>query len=352
MLKKNVKKELGQYFTIENPFKFKLFKEWCKNVKTDDILLEPFAGSNNIIKLIEEININNKWKCYDIDTDKPNNIPKYEVTYNDSINNFPQGYNVCITNPPYLAKVSASRLKLKYPETEYADLYMLCLEKMLDNCKYVAAIIPESFVTQDLFVNRLFGVISLNIKMFDDTDCPVCLALFVPENENMNCPVVYVGDDYIGDLCKLSEYNLSEYYKKYTKWKFNDKEGILGIKCVDNNKENDIKFFYGEKIKPEDIKISSRAFSRISGVPEDVDLDTFINECNLVIEEYRKNTGDVFLTSFKGLRTDGKYRRRIDFKTVKCIMNKALYNLNYFNDNSFKNMLSVLHDIKNKILEH
>ena len=38
----------------------------------------------------------------------------------------------------------------------------------------------------------------------------------------------------------------------------------------------------------------------------------------------RYKTGDVLLTSFKGLRADGKYRRRLDFKTAQMVMNLAV----------------------------
>jgi len=38
------------------------------------------------------------------------------------------------------------------------------------------------------------------------------------------------------------------------------------------------------------------------------------------LEQIRKNTHDVFLTSFKGLRNDNKYRRRLDFTTIKLIL--------------------------------
>lgn len=320
------KRKLGQYFTITNPFKHTLFIEWSKNIKDDDVLLEPFAGSNSIIKLIQEAGLYNKWSCYDIDNTKENYVPKFPVIKNDSINDFPSGFRVAITNPPYLAKVSAKRRRLFYPDTDYADLYMLCLDKMLENCDYVAAIIPESFITQNLFTERLYGVISLNIKMFEETDCPVCLALFSPEKE-CDCPQIYIGNEYVGGLCDLAKFNLEEYYSLYEWWVFNDKSGILGVKCVDNNSGDDIKFFEGEKIHPDKIKVSSRSYTRISGLPENIDLEKFIATCNKNVIEYRKNTKDVFMTSFKGLRKDNKYRRRIDFKTVKCIMNKSLQDL-------------------------
>lgn len=121
----------------------------------------------------------NKWKCFDIDAS--HSTKEFPVIERDTINDFPKDYNVCITNPPYLSKNSATRRHLDFPDTEYDDLYKLCLEKMLENCKYVAAIIPETFITSGEFTDRLFSVISLNCKMFDDTDCPVCLAMFIED---------------------------------------------------------------------------------------------------------------------------------------------------------------------------
>lgn len=321
-----IKKQYGQYFTKYNPFKYEIFKEWCdKFVKKNDVLLEPFAGSNNIINLIIEAGINNHWECYDIDNTQENAAPQFQVIQKDTIKDFPNGFNVCITNPPYLAKNSAKRMKLPYPDTHHVDLYLLCLEIMLNNCPYVAAIIPESYITSGLFFERLYAVISLNKRMFDDTDCPVCLALFAPI-EDCDSPKVYVGDRFIGTFDELSKYDLSEYVNAGVKWVFNDKDGSIGVKCIDDTNGDDIKFFAGENIDPNDIKVSSRAFTRIGGLPEKIDLKVFIDLCNQQIQNYREKTQDVFLTSFKGLRKDNKYRRRMDFKTIKCIMNKVILN--------------------------
>lgn len=315
------KRELGQYFTTENPFNNKLFEEWWELVglSPDDKMLEPFAGSNNIVLMIKEIGISNKWECYDIEPPLINVCPEYKVIRQDTIANFPIGFKVAITNPPYLARVSASRRKIPYPDTVYDDVYKECIGKMLDNVDYVAAIIPESFITSGLFHDRLYGVISLNTKMFEDTECPVCLALFIPSFSFK----IYVGDKYVGNYNDLKQYNLLEYDHGEVKWVFNDKNGSIGVKCVDNQISNDIYFHDGLKIDPDKIKVSSRSFTRIGGLPENIDLDKFILICNRILDDYRNKTKDVFLTSFKGLRKDGKYRRRIDFKTLRCILNKA-----------------------------
>ena len=51
---------------------------------------------------------------------------------NDSINNFPKCENcIVITNPPYLAKNSSTRLKLDYGNRKFNDLYLEYLSIML-----------------------------------------------------------------------------------------------------------------------------------------------------------------------------------------------------------------------------
>ena len=52
----------------------------------------------------------------------------------------------------------------------------------------------------------------------------------------------------------------------------------------------------------------------------------FLYRCNQYLTWYRENTQDVFMTSFKGLRKDGRYRRRLDFETAKAIMSTVLVN--------------------------
>ena len=296
-------------------------------VDKDIKILEPFAGANNILKLVEESGYNLNWSCYDI---SPSDNPVYEcdITKQDTIENFPSGYETCITNPPYLGKSSARRRHIDYPWEE-DDLYKVCMNLILDNCNYATLIIPESFITSDIHHNtentkRLWGVISLTNKMFNDTNCPVCLAMFTPKGtDNVK---VYSNNVFLGTLSELQNIDITGYTTS-NHWIFNDKEGNIGVKTVDSQIESDCKFFHGEEIDPSLIKISSRAFSRISGLPSNIDRDEFIHECNNILNEYREQTKDVMLTSFKGLRKDGKYRRRLDFKTVKCIMNKALINL-------------------------
>lgn len=107
----------------------------------------------------------------------------------------------------------------------------------------------------------------------------------------------------------------------------NDPNGKIGIWCIDNTKENSIRFGDGNLIDSNKIKISSRSLTRVSGLPKDIDIQAFIDKCNEILNKYRKETKDVFMASFKGLRQDGLYRRRLDFATAKNIMNLALESL-------------------------
>jgi hypothetical protein len=52
-------------------------------------------------------------------------------------------------------------------------------------------------------------------------------------------------------------------------------------------------------------------------------VDDLIDESNGILKEIRNMTQDVFLTSFKGIRKDGKYRRRLDFGIARLILDCA-----------------------------
>lgn len=309
----------GRYLTTFNPFNHSLFKEWYTLLPLNAVILEPFAGSCNIPLMLQQMGIHNSWACFDIE---PMRGVCFKVTKRDTLKKFPVGYKVSVTNPPFLAKNSAVKRALSYPDTKFDDVYKYALYSMLQNCQYVAAILPESYISSGLFTERLYGIVSLNRKIFVDTDCPVCLALFTPNSSDDYC--LYVGENYLGNYRQLNEGALFDYVDGSVSWKMNVPSGNIGVICYDGTKGETIRFVVGDSINPSNIKFSSRSTTRIEGLPTNVDLLLFLDKCNDVLAQYRKDTCDVFLTSFKGLRKDGRYRRRIDFKTVKCILNKAM----------------------------
>lgn len=323
------KREFGQYFTTSNPFSHYAFLEWYESIpdKEKNIIIEPFSGSNNIIKMIKEVGINSKWLAYDIDPPETNNLPEVKVIKRDTLKNFPKRGNLSITNPPYLAKNSATMRGLDFPKDSiYNDLYKLSLDVMLKNNDYVAAIIPESFINQNLFHKRLKSVISLNTSMFDDTDHPVCLAMFSKEEDNDDF-LIYNYDRFIGKYEDLKKHKIEKQSVEHP-LKFNDPEGNLSVVSVDSTKSPSCRFGGINMVDSSRIKESSRAFTKISGIPANIDIDLLVNNLNKSLNEYREITSDVFMTPFKGLRSDGMYRRRLDFKTIRNIINKEINNIN------------------------
>ena len=59
--------ELGQYYTQKNIFNLPGFLTWWNTIPENkkSIVLEPFAGSNNIIKSLKEIGLIKNYISYD-----------------------------------------------------------------------------------------------------------------------------------------------------------------------------------------------------------------------------------------------------------------------------------------------
>lgn len=312
------KRELGKYYTKNSPFQFKHFLDWSKLINLqNEIILEPFAGTNNIISML------NGWvkghKSYDISPSEKS------ILKNDSLINFPIGYNVCITNPPWLSNYSAKRKKLNYPSyIRYDNLYKYSIELALKNCKYVAMILPASFLNCGLFHERLHSVSLLSYKVFEDTDYPSCLALF---NKNPSDDfTVYDNDIKIGSYyrlknryCKFFEIDCA---KKYS-IEFNQPSGQLGLRNLDNTKRKAIQFCFSHELDRYDIKCSSRLITKIRIANFHI-TSNFIETLNHILFDFRKKTNDIFLTPFKGLREDGNYRRRLDYNTARGLINAGL----------------------------
>lgn len=300
------KREHGQYFTRRNIFKHKAFYAWAKkaNIK-NEVILEPFAGANFLIKMLQEIDLCNNYKSFDINPQNSNVIKQ------DTLLKFPKGYNIVITNPPYLAKNSATRRGIQFVDNIYDDLYKYALEKCLNNVGYVGAIVPASFLNSGLFRNRLSYYISLPYTdMFLDTEHPVCLALFEPFVKDT---IIYEKDKKIGYLSELEKFIPIE--KTNIKVEFNNPDGNIGLRGIDDTISNTISFVESFEIPKEKIKPTSRSLTRIK-VNKNID----INLLNEKLEQFRKKTSDIFLTPFKGIRKDGKFRRRLDFAFAKKLI--------------------------------
>lgn len=332
------KRELGQYFTenAKSVFSLTPFLDWAKkhNIKSKT-LLEPYAGDKHIIKALTELGLIDKYVAYDIDETLT------DVLYQDNLIHFPTGFELVITNPPYLAKNSASKRKItQYDKLfeQYEDLYEVALANTLENTTYSALIIPESFITSSTNFAKTAKqycevVISITLKgIFAETNHPVCLALFNKNKPETQDTAVYRNNEYLGDLytlngirARLLRENPNTYIGRIV---FNDPNGLLNISCVDNSiNATNIYFTLDELIEPEKIKVSSRAITRVSLYDQNDELiqadrlKDVVEKANLKLKDLRTQTHDVFFTSFKGLRKDGKYRRRLDFGNIRAILN-------------------------------
>lgn len=306
------KRANGQFYTLGNPFTLIPFKRWAQSAGLPDTcILEPFAGANNIIETLQSVNLCNSFRSYDL-------FPaSRKVRKRNTILSFPKGFDVCVTNPPWLARNSATRRGLSYPDSAYDDLYKHCLELCLKHCKYVAALIPASYLQSGLFRDRLKSYILLHSTLFTDTENPVCLSLFTGEySERID---IYYDNTFVGTLNQLRGMLPDAQCDK--KVRFNDPAGKLGFISFDNTKEPSIKFCCVNEIKDYPIKVSSRFITRISGDFDNI--TTLIKKLNKNIQKFRNDTKDIFLTPFKGMREDGQYRRRMEFSLARRFINAS-----------------------------
>lgn len=304
------KRAQGQFYTRGNPFTLLPFRQWAETVGLSRVnLLEPFAGANDIIHSLREIGLCDGFTSYDISP-----ADRY-VIQRDTIRDFPKNFYACVTNPPWLARNSATRRGLPFPSNRYDNLYKHCLQLCLDNCRYVAALIPASYLQSGLFRKRLKTYILLHDTIFADTENPVCLALF--DDAPSEQVEIYYDDRRVGTLGSLIERLPRRRTNRNVR--FNDPQGALGFISFDDTKRPSIRFCEAEEVKEYDIKVSSRFITRISG--DFNNLSIFIESLNNKLDEFRRDTCDIFLTPYNGLRDDGQYRRRMQFGLARELIN-------------------------------
>lgn len=300
------KRVLGQYFTRYNPFSLHPFLDWYKRFNfRKEIVLEPFAGENSLITFLINNGMCTRYAAYDIE-------PKAsDVHHRDTLKCFPKGFKVCVTNPPWLAKNSATKMKVPFYAGKYDDLYKYSLDKCLSNCECVVAVIPESFIRADIFQDRLDTFISLTSSAFEDTAHPVGLALFNPDNtEDIK---IFRDNAFIGQLSELIKRRPPIVNDKSVK--FNMPKGNLGLIALDNCKAASIRFCEPRELTNYKVKKHGRHITIL-----DVPFPVRISDYNDVIRDFRGKTQDVLMTSYRGIRKDGYYRRRLDWQLARDII--------------------------------
>ena len=319
--------KLGQFNTTQDFWLKKHILDFINSSKMS-IAFDPFAGKGDLIKIAYKYGIN-KTIGLDIDT-------TLNWEYNDSLIDIPfYEDTIIITNPPYLAKQSATRRKLnleKYFQTSrYDDLYLIALDRMLEKYKYVVAIIPESFINSNYKKKDLLKSITiLEQNPFEDTEVPVCVACFDGKSKEFDKILLYKNEEFVNNFKNISEMSIIP--KKNVKMNFNDVNGWLAIRAVDSTDDNTrIKFDFKDNIKYDwnnRIKVSSRHFTLIKIVlNEDMKKD-FVIKCNDTLNKLRLETSDLVLTPFMGNTKKGIRRRRLDFSLARAIIELTYESLN------------------------
>lgn len=305
-----IERTIGRFFTANNPFQLAVFKRWAKVAGLPSShVLEPFAGSSKLINYLEEMGLCNNASCYDIQPAAKG------VQMRDTLAYFPQGFDVCVTNPPWLAKNSATVRGLPFPECQYDNLYKLALEKCLEHCGFVAALVPESFIRAGLFQDRLADFVSLTSRLFNNTGHPVGLALFRPES-SLDVRV-WLDGRCIGLLREL-ETKRPIPRLEGADIRFNDPNGNVGLIALDNTRQASIRFCDVRELSDYEVKPTGRHITKLS-VNGNVNIDKW-NDC---LNRFRRETWDVLMTCYKGIRRDGMYRRRLDWRLARGIIHHA-----------------------------
>ena len=304
------KRIFGQYYTHGNPFSVPAFREWAATAGLPrQTILEPFAGANSIITHLQALNLCEKFAAFDINPQAP------QVQRRDTLKKFPRHYNVCVTNPPWLAKNFVTHENVPGYQLHYDNLYKDCLAAMLSHCGYVAALVPASYSRSRLFFKRLHAFVLLHAAdMFLDTAHPVGLALFGPaETSDFT---IYYDDQKIGTYLSLRRHLPAQ--GPGPEIKFNIPSGNLGLIAFDNTRTRSIRFCAPDEITHYAIKPSSRFITKLQvNFPVN---SRRLTQLNSALENFRDQTQDFFLTPFKGLRRDGRYRRRMDFALAKTFV--------------------------------
>jgi len=314
----------GQFFTTKSSWLLPQIIDFIRECKPEAVV-DPFVGLGDLLTHVDEIVPQSKRIGYDIE-------PKGGAICNDSLVEVPvHARSVIVTNPPYLAKHSAKRKRVwkdsaKYYAMGRNDLYQVALDRCLESCDRVVAIVPETFLNSSYPKNHLRHVTIVEHDLFHDTDCPVCIVCFDNKQKKLSEIPIYRDEEKLGTLQGFEDVRMRP--QKTIKIQFNDPTGTIALRAVDlQDIKKPIQFMRRDEIgyPIEMVKVSSRlvTFLSIPSISEE-QVDAVILAANRILEEYRDETCDVVLSPFKGNRKDGRRRRRLDYRTARALLEKAV----------------------------
>jgi len=289
-------------------------------------LLDPFAGGGDLLACGQALGFA---PMVGLDVD-----PSAGWTCNDSLRAIPAPPGaVILTNPPYLAAHSARRKGVHDRVAPYyalaparRDLYQVALDRCLEAADVVVALVPETFLGSAYPRARLRQVTILEASPFRDTQCPVCVVAFDGRVGDGSDAEVFRGAEPLGPLAALEALRLRP--TGAHRIRFNVPEGRVALRAVDlPSPGNPIRFLARAALAydPGRVKVSSRlvTYLECDDVP-DAALPAVIAAAEALLAAYRRATGDVVLSPFKGNTFAGTRRRRLDYATARAILERAI----------------------------
>lgn len=314
------KRDLGQFFTKKDKWLKPQVVSFIKEANRNSVL-DPFAGDGDILKAIAGINEWDNLCGLDID-----NELNWEL--NDSLISIPKTDSIIITNPPYYAKncanVNQSKSYKYFKDSEFDNLYQIALEKCLNASDYVVSIVPESFLLANVLLDRLQSITILEENPFDDTTFPVCVVCYGDTQTSLEEIKIYKGDKYCSTFKELISQDLKP--QGWLKVKFNYIDGNIGIRCIDGvGVDDNIRFCLPVELDYDISKINKNSrFITVAQIDTDVDIELIIKKANEILNDYRVRTNDLLMLAFRSNKKNGVRRRRVDFKTVRAILEQSI----------------------------
>jgi hypothetical protein len=319
----------GRFLTTGTALLAEPVLEFLRTTGANEVV-DPFAGDGHLLAHVTDAGFELPTVGYDI-------APTGAFSRNDSLRRIPAHPDaVIVTNPPYLAKHSASRKRVLRSVARYyadgdVDLYQVAVRRSLEAAPYVVALLPETFLHARTLRERLERVVVIERETpFDDTTCPILVACFGPEERDADEVEVWLDDTRVGTLGELERIRRAP--AGSDRIVFNVPDGNLALQAVDAV-DPAVRVGFLPRAQSayceSGIKVSSRlvTFLRVDGIDTDEQVARLAQLANERIEALREGIGELSLSAFKGNSRAGVRRRRLDYRQARAILTAALAEL-------------------------
>lgn len=287
-------------------------------------IVDPFAGRGDLLGALAARGFR-RLRGYDVDGSHGHEV-------RDGLRHVASVDGAIVTNPPHLAKHSASRKRVRdlvapyFAESPRHDLYQIALDRCLEAARHVVAIVPETFVNSDFEKERVVSITVVEEPLFDDTDQPVCVVCFGPRAVPPSRRTMYRGAQRLLTWAELRAHRLVPVRDRTIR--FNAVDGQIALRAVDlTDPAARIRFLPASDLDYDrkGIKHSSRLVTivAVEGLPQRR-VAGVVAVANRIVDAHRAATHDLLLSPFKGNTKEGVRRRRLDYAAARAILERAL----------------------------